>query len=611
MKKTLFILAAALILFSACSDNLVRDGLTVEIREEGGLIRTEVPERAAGQEHMLGFAAPAIENVRIGFIGLGMRGPGAVRRMGFIEGTQVVALCDIEKDRVEYAAGIMEAQGKPAAAQYYGSEDAWMELCDRDDIDLVYIATDWVNHAKMAKYAMEKGKHVAIEVPAAMNMAEIWDLIETSERTRKHCMQLENCVYDFFELTSLNMAQKGLFGEILHAEGAYIHNLEEFWEEYYGDWRLTYNRDHRGDVYPTHGIGPICQALDIHRGDKMNVLVSMDTKSVNGKAYYEKNRGPLENGFANGDQTTTMIRTENGKTMVIQHNVVTPRPYNRLYQLVGTKGFANKYPVQGYMVDPDIIGGDKEASEVIDHENLSAHNCVPAEVKDALMEMYRHPIHQEIAEVARKVGGHGGMDFVMDYRLIHCLRNGLPLDMDVYDLAEWCCLTELTAISIINGNAPVEVPDFTRGHWNDIQGYRHAGINEPAVKVGIAWRSSNLNSSTYKKIAKVVEDAGGVAVPLAQMRVSEWKYDSNGRIDSMYINKDGFLKEEYAEILKSGTYTHTSAGITDTVDLVIFTGGEDISPSLYAVPEPWHGIEEERDYNVTRDISDYIPHADC
>ncbi len=459
--KKLFLLAAIVMISSCCNDSLVRDGLSVDIYEEDGTIKTLVPKRAEGLEHMLAFAAPAMDRVRIGFIGLGMRGPGAVNRMCFIEGAEVAALCDIEPSRVEYASSILSANGKPAAATYSGSEDAWKGLCEQEDIDLVYIATDWKNHAKMAKYAMECGKHVAIEVPAAMSMAEIWDLIETSERTRRHCMQLENCVYDFFELTSLNMAQKGLFGEILHAEGAYIHNLESFWEEYYDDWRLTYNRDHRGDVYPTHGIGPVCQALDIHRGDKMNVLVSMDTKSVNGKAYYEKNRGPLEGDFANGDQTTTMIRTENGKTILIQHNVMTPRPYNRMYQLVGTEGFANKYPVQGYMID---------------HENLSGHSFVPAEVKDRLMEIYKHPIHAEIEEMAKKVGGHGGMDFVMDYRLIHCLRNGLPLDMDVYDLAEWCCLTELTNVSIINGNMPVEVPDFTRGHWNEIDGYRHAGI---------------------------------------------------------------------------------------------------------------------------------------
>ena len=436
------------------------------------IIRTEVPERPAGQEDMLLYAAPPLDTVRIGFIGLGMRGPGAVERMCQIDGTKIVALCDVEQDRVESASGIL--------AEYYGSEDAWMQLCDRDDIDLVYIVTDWKVHAKMAKYAMEHGKHVAIEVPAAMSMAEIWDLINTSERTRRHCMQLENCVYDFFELTSLNMAQHGLFGEILHAEGAYIHNLEDFWDAYWHDWRLLYNRDHRGDVYPTHGIGPVCQALDIHRGDKMNVLVSMDTKAVNGREYYEKHRGEAAPDFQNGDHTMTMIRTEKGKTIMIQHNVVTPRPYNRLYQLTGTKGFANKYPVEGYMVDASKVGelmtvpSAQGRSEKVDIENLSAHSCVPESVKQALMEKYKHPIQKELEETAKKVGGHGGMDYIMDYRLIYCLRNGLPLDMDVYDLAEWCCLTELTAISIENGNAPVEVPDFTRGGWNKIDGYRHA-----------------------------------------------------------------------------------------------------------------------------------------
>ncbi len=446
---------------SCCGDGLVREGLSINIYEEDGMIKTEVPERAEGQENMLAYAAPAMDKVRIGIIGLGMRGPGAVNRLCHIEGTEITALCDIEPERVEYAAKILTDNGRPAAAMYHGDENVWKELCGRDDVDLVYIVTDWKDHAAMAVYAMEQGKHVAIEVPAAMSMAEIWSLIETSERTRKHCIQLENCVYDFFELTCLNMAQKGLFGDILHAEGAYIHNLAEYWNDYHDDWRLTYNRDHRGDVYPTHGIGPVCQALNIHRGDRMNVLVSMDTKAVNGKDFYEKNRGPLENGYANGDQTTTIIRTEKGKTILIQHNVVTPRPYNRLYQLVGTKGFANKYPIQGITVD-----------------TLSAHGFVPDEVLKGLMETYKHPIQREVEETARKVGGHGGMDFVMDYRLIHCLRNGLPLDMDVYDLAEWCCLTELTNVSIINGNAPVEIPDFTRGHWNDIDGYRHAGINE-------------------------------------------------------------------------------------------------------------------------------------
>ncbi|MGL5692238.1 MAG: Gfo/Idh/MocA family protein, partial [Bacteroidales bacterium] len=308
------------------------------------------------------------------------------------------------------------------------------------------------------------GKHVAIEVPAAMTMAEIWGLINTSEKTRKHCMQLENCVYDFFELTTLNMAQQGLFGDLIHAEGAYIHGLQPFWGAYWNNWRMDYNQNHRGDVYATHGMGPACQALNIHRGDKMNFLVSMDTKPLQNPAYIKEKTGKEPESFRNGDHTMTMIRTENGKTIQIQHDVTSPRPYNRMYQLSGTKGFANKYPTEGYALDSKEIGSDVAPN----HEDLNAHSFVPDEVKKALMAKYKHPIVKDIEDKAKRVGGHGGMDFIMDYRLIYCLQNGLPLDMDVYDLAEWCCLAPLTEISLDNNSAPVEIPDFTRGAWNKV-----------------------------------------------------------------------------------------------------------------------------------------------
>jgi predicted dehydrogenase len=312
---------------------------------------------------------------------------------------------------------------------------------------------------------MEHGKHVAIEVPAALSLDEIWQLINTSERTRKHCMQLENCVYGFFEMTTLNMAQQGVFGEILHAEGAYIHNLEDIWPQYRGNWRLAFNKENRGDVYPTHGFGPICQVLDIHRGDRLKTLVSMDTKAVTGPKMWEKVTGEKCEDFKNGDHTLTMISTENGKTMLIEHNTMTPRAYDRMYQITGTDGFANKYSVEQYVIRPE-----NEQEKAI----YSAHEPVSAEVKAELEKKYRHPIHIEIEEKAKKVGGHGGMDFVMDYRLIYCLRHGLPLDMDVYDLAEWCSVIELSRISLENGSMPVEIPDFTRGSWNKIKGYRHA-----------------------------------------------------------------------------------------------------------------------------------------
>ena len=432
-----------------------------------GMIHFVEPERAEGQTSMLGFAAEPIETVRVGIIGLGMRGMGPLKRMSYIEGVKIVAICDLHQENIDKGQARLEKYGMARADEYVG-EEAWKELCQRQDIDLVYIVTDWLTHTPMAVYAMEHGKHVAIEVPAATSVAECWQLVDTSERTRKHCMMLENCVYDHFELTALNMAQQGLFGEIIHAEGAYIHNLSEFWDDYDNNWRLKYNQEHRGDVYATHGLGPVCFALNIHRGDRMTHLVSMDTDSWIGKEMAKESLGTEE--FANGDHTSTLIRTHKGKTIELQHNVYTPRPYNRLYQLTGTKGFANKYPIQGILLEFD----ESNSGIVPDHENLNAHEFLPEHIFKGLMEKYRHPIQKELMEKAKKVGGHGGMDFIMDYRLIYCLRNGLPLDQDVYDAAEWSCIGELTAASIKHNSMPVAIPDFTRGEWDKLKGQSFA-----------------------------------------------------------------------------------------------------------------------------------------
>nr|WP_297163053.1 Gfo/Idh/MocA family oxidoreductase [uncultured Dysgonomonas sp.] len=434
------------------------------------MIKTPTPPRPAGQKDVLNLATEPLPTVRVAFIGLGMRGPGAVNRMTHIPGVEVVALCDVLEKNTKSANEILEKAGKPKALEFYGDTSVWRKVTALPNVDLIYVATDWASHAKIGVQAMKDGKHVAIEVPAAMNMDEIWALINTSEQTRKHCMQLENCVYDFFELTSLNMAQQGLFGEVIHGEGAYIHGLQPFWDQYWNNWRMDYNEKHRGDVYPTHGIGPVCQVMNIHRGDKMNFLVSVDTKAIGNPAFIKEKTGRDVKNFRNGDHTMTMIRTENGKSIQIQHNVTSPRPYSRMYQLTGTKGFANKYPVEGFALDQSEISSEVAAN----HENLNAHKFVPDDVRKALMEKYKHPIAKGIEEQAKKVGGHGGMDFIMDYRLIHCLQKGLPLDMDVYDLAEWCCLIPLTEISLDKGSMPVEIPDFTRGGWNKTQGLKFA-----------------------------------------------------------------------------------------------------------------------------------------
>ena len=459
IKKYLFILLT-IVCFASCQTS-------------NKIIKTKVPSRPKGQTHVLGLTTPKLDTVRIGIIGLGMRGISAVERFIHIPGVEIKALCDIRGELVENANKTLISSGKKPADSYSGDEKLWKKVCEREDIDLIYVVTDWENHANIGLYAMQQGKHVAIEVPAAMTLEEIWDLINTSEQTRKHCIQLENCVYDFFEMTTLNMAQQGLFGEILHVEGSYIHYLEEFWPYYYNNWRLNYNNEHRGDVYPTHGIGPACQLLNIHRGDRMKTLVSMDTKSINGKKFAKKyGVKNKEQEFQNGDHTLSLIQTENGKTLHLQHNVITPRPYSRMYQLTGTEGFANKYPIEQYCFQPENI----DANLIPNHEDLNVHRAVSDEIKAKLMQTYKHPIHIELEAKAKQVGGHGGMDFIMDWRLIYCLQNGLPLDMDVYDLAEWCSIIELSRLSIENGNMPVEIPDFTRGYWNLQKGYKHAFV---------------------------------------------------------------------------------------------------------------------------------------
>jgi len=431
-------------------------------------IKTAVPERQSGQESVLGLTTEPLDTVRVGFVGLGMRGGDAVERYTYVPGIKITALCDVVPERIESSQKALEKRGFPKAAEYTGAEDAYKNLCADKNVDLVYICTDWAHHVPVALSAMENGKHVAIEVPAATTMEDIWALVDMAERKRVHCVMLENCCYDFFEMAALEMARKGAFGEIIHAEGSYLHNLDPFWDAYWDSWRLKINSTLRGDVYPTHGIGPVCQALNIHRGDRMTTLVAMDTDSFNGPKH-AKARG-MENPekFANGDVTCSIVRTAKGKTILVEHDVMTPRPYSRMYQLVGTDGYAGKYPVR------QVCLRDGGAANV-DYQNLSGEKVYGGAALDSLLAMYPSEIlTPELENLAKEVGGHGGMDYIMDYRLIYCLRNGLPMDMDVYDMAEWCCIGPLSRLSLENGSMPVEVPDFTRGDWDKVGGFSYA-----------------------------------------------------------------------------------------------------------------------------------------
>jgi predicted dehydrogenase len=471
--KSRYILGAALAVlltsFGAvsCSDDEKVEASVPAVMEDGKIV-LETPEREAGQASALLMKCDPIDTVRVGFVGIGSRGSEAVSRYTYIDGVKITALCDRRQEAIDSCQKTLSRRNLPAAKEYCG-EEAWKQLCESPDVDLVYVCTPWLLHTPIAVYAMEHGKHVAIEVPAAMSIKECWDLVNTSEKTRKHCMMLENCVYDFFETTTLAMARKGMFGDITHVAGGYIHNLDPFWNGYDRNWRLDYDQKHRGDNYPTHGIGPLCQVLNIHRGDKMEYVVSMDSDAYHGKAVAKAKMGVDD--FAEGDHTVSLIRTHNGKIIEIQHNVYAQRPYSRIYEITGTKGYAVKYPDEHYAFQMDN-GGDSTAPKAYD--DLTGEEFIPQDLQEEMMEEFKLPFVKEIEEKAKEVGGHGGMDYIMDYRLIYCLRNGLPLDEDVYDAAEWSCLTELSGLSIKYGSVPVEVPDFTRGDWDKIKGYTHA-----------------------------------------------------------------------------------------------------------------------------------------
>jgi Glycosyl hydrolase 109, C-terminal domain/Oxidoreductase family, NAD-binding Rossmann fold len=420
-----------------------------------GSVNPKISRRLPNDFNMCGYAAPKINTVRIGIIGLGMRGPDAVKRMSFIDGVQIVALCDKFPDRVVSAQQILVTAGLPKAAEYSG-EEGWKALAERPDIDLVYTCTPWRLHTPIALYAMKNGKHAATEVPTCVTMEECWAIVEMSEKTRKHCVMLENCCYDFFELLTLNMARNGVFGELVHAEGAYLHNLLDlnFSKTGYADmWRLRENASRNGNLYPTHGLGPIAQCLDINRGDKMDYLVSMSSNDflMGDTARQKAATDPFFQEFANknyrGNMNTTVIKTNKGKTIMVQHDVTSPRPYSRIHQLIGTKGIACKWPEP-----PRIALGNAE--KWMDETQMKE-----------LEEKYTLPIVKHVGRFAKKVGGHGGMDFIMDWRLIDCLRNGLPLDHDVYDAALWSSIAPLSEKSVASRSQSLDVPDFTRGAW--------------------------------------------------------------------------------------------------------------------------------------------------
>jgi predicted dehydrogenase len=414
-------------------------------------LAVNTPAPAAPAESMMGVPFERKDKVRVGFIGVGGRGSGLLRNFAAVDHVEIVAACDIQKEKVARVQQMVGKLGqKTPVAAYSGSERAWEELPKRDDVDLVVIATPWKYHVPMAVFAMQHGKHVATEVPAAKTVEECWDLVNTSEKTRRHCIMLENCCYGYNELLVLNMVRAGVFGELTHGACAYDHDLRSilFSNEGEGLWRRFEHLNRNGNLYPTHGLGPVARYMDIGHGDRFETLVSMSSAARSLAAYraeHLKADDPrMKETYRCGDQNTSLIKTAKGRLITLEHNVSSPEPYDRINLIAGTKGIFRDYPPRVF-----VDNGGKDEFTAIDKYKAQ----------------YEHDYWKTLGDTARKLGGHGGMDFLECYRVARCMQEGIAPDMDVYDAAAWSAPGPLSEQSVAKGSAPMQFPDFTRGRW--------------------------------------------------------------------------------------------------------------------------------------------------
>ena len=400
---------------------------------------------------MIGVPFERHDIVRVAIVGTGLRGSSVLGEFLSLDNVRVTALCDIVPEKAQRNAKRVTDHGQPAPALYTAGEHDFERLVQREDIDFVYTATPWPWHTPVCLAAMRAGKHAGTEVPAATSLEECWALVRTSEQTRRHCMIMENCCYDFNEMLIDTMVKRGLFGEVLYAEGAYLHDLRAllFEDRDEGLWRRLPHTRRQGNFYPTHGLGPVAWYLDINRGDRFDYLVSMSTGerglSLWREAHVPRDSPKWQERYVAGDLDTSLIKTARGKTILLEHAVTMPTPYDRLNSIRGTKGVFKDYPARFYL---DGQAGGERFKPV-----------------DDFKAQYTHPLWQRLGEQARKSGGEGGMDYIMAYRLIQCLREGLPPDIDVYDAAAWSAPWPLSETSLTHGSMPAKFPDFTRGGW--------------------------------------------------------------------------------------------------------------------------------------------------
>jgi len=393
---------------------------------------------------MIGVPFAPVKEPGIGIIGTGGRGTSLLENL-LAADIKILALCDIVREKAEHARSLVEKSGQKPPELYTNGDHAFESLVARDDLDLVIIATPWDWHVEMAMAAMKHGKHAAVEVPAATTIEDCWKLVDTSEQTRRHCIMLENCCYGYNETLILRMVHEGLFGDLLYGEGAYLHDLREelFSNKGEGLWRRKFHTRHDGNLYPTHGLGPVANYMGIQRGDRFDYIVSMSTPQ-RGLDEYRKTHVPSSDPRWAERYVTGDLKTAKGLTITLKHDTSNPHPYDRINVIGGTKGIFADYPPRIYF---DGQAGDEAWTNI-----------------DSFKE-HQHPLWKQEGEIAKKLGGHGGMDYIMLYRLMQCMRDGLIPDMDVYDAAAWSAPGPLSRASVAGGSIPMKFPDFTRGQW--------------------------------------------------------------------------------------------------------------------------------------------------
>ena len=431
--------------------------------------KTSMASRIDSHESMTNFRVAPMKTIHVGFIGIGERGMAAVHRVMIFPNVEATALCDIRPEAVDEAKKWLKDNKKPGAMhEYKGSDESWKGVCDNPAVDVVYIVTPAHLHVEMSTYAMEAGKHVLVEVPGARTVEDCWRMVETCEKTRRHCKMLENCCYGEMEMLAWNIVHKGLLGTLTHAEGAYIHDL--CWRHLEDSFR---NADKKraglviheyGNRYPTHPLGPICMYMDMNRGDCMKSVVSVSSReaahSEFAAATYKPDDWQNKILWRTGDMNTSIIKTAVGRTIMLQYDLSTPRPYSRINLVQGSKGFFRSFPGNA----PQAALAKKPGGDAMGWKD-EEYALYEGDTFKELREKYKHPLWKRVGEAAHVAGGHGGMDFVMDLRWIYCLQNGLPLDMDVYDLASWSAIVPCSAESDVSGGVPVKITDFTRGAW--------------------------------------------------------------------------------------------------------------------------------------------------